>query len=119
MCTKTGRQVMHTAFMIMLMMMTAMSMKVTVSSSRQFLSPLPSPASLHLHPLEQQLGQNQIQPTTVEDDDNFILTALTDNQNQAMIVEEDYGYWNPTPYFGGGGDTAPIPHAKVSCSDET
>ena len=41
-------------------------------------------------------------------------------ENQAMIVEEDYGYWNPTPYFGGGGgDTAPIPHAKVSCSEET
>ncbi|CAL5324597.1 unnamed protein product [Camellia sinensis] len=37
-----------------------------------------------------------------------------------MIVEEDYGYWNPTPYFGGGGgDTASIPHAKVSCSEET
>lgn len=28
---------------------------------------------------------------------------------QSEIVADDYGYWSPNPYFGGG-DAGPIPH---------
>ncbi|KAM6578598.1 hypothetical protein CsatB_030435 [Cannabis sativa] len=34
---------------------------------------------------------------------------------------EDYGIWNPTPYFGGG-NAAPIPHSyvvKETCKDSS
>ncbi|KAL3640943.1 hypothetical protein CASFOL_015911 [Castilleja foliolosa] len=30
------------------------------------------------------------------------------------VMEEDYAIWNPTPYFGGGGDGAPIPHPRFA-----
>lgn len=26
-------------------------------------------------------------------------------------VEEDYGIWDQTPFYGGGGNAAPIPHS--------
>ncbi|KAH7848594.1 hypothetical protein Vadar_004902 [Vaccinium darrowii] len=117
MLTKIERQVMHKACMIMVMITTAMAMEA--AASRPILSPLPSPpTSLHLRPVEQQAGNNPIQHTLKEDDNN-LLTLLAeqhrkeDNLNQDKIEEEDYGFWNPTPKFGGG-DYAPIPHGKVS-----
>ncbi|KZV18857.1 hypothetical protein F511_08663 [Dorcoceras hygrometricum] len=30
-----------------------------------------------------------------------------------IMVEEDYGIWNPSPYFGGGDYGGPIPHAMA------
>ena len=122
--TKTSRQVMHTASVTMMLIMIVMSTIALVSSSRPFLSPLPSPASLHdHHPDKELLDHYRIQSTIQED--NNCLPSLThhgeqkDEQNQDMIVEEDYGFWNPTPYFEGGG-AAPIPHTDpFSISFET
>ncbi|GAB2291822.1 hypothetical protein Dimus_026073 [Dionaea muscipula] len=31
-------------------------------------------------------------------------------QPQPLHMEEDYGYWNPVPYYGGGGSGGLIPH---------
>ena len=138
MTTKTSRQVMHTACVMMMMMMMItilMSTKIALvatilvnltlaSSSQPFLSPLPSPASLHHHhPDKELLGHYQIQ-SMIEEDDNR-LPSLThhreqkDEQTQTTTVEEDYGFWNPTPYFERGG-AAPIPHTDpFSISVET
>ncbi|GFY86103.1 hypothetical protein Acr_04g0008410 [Actinidia rufa] len=122
--SKTSRQVMHTACVTMMLIMIVMSTIALASSSQPFSSPLPSPASLHdHHPDIELLGHYRIQ-STIQEDDNC-LPSLThhgeqkDEQNQDMIVEEDYGFWNPTPYFEGGG-SAPIPHTDpFSISVET
>lgn len=42
-----------------------------------------------------------------------------DNMNRGdevyLLTEdlEDYGIWNPSPVYGGGGNAAPIPHPEV------
>lgn len=34
---------------------------------------------------------------------------------QSSVEEDDYAIWDPSPYVGGGGYGAPIPHAKEAC----
>lgn len=56
-------------------------------------------------------GNSRFRPEAAEEDQRLPKTATT-----AAEVEQDYAVWNPSPYFGGGGYGAPIPHAKDACT---
>lgn len=55
-------------------------------------------------------GDLDVQPEVVAEHE-----ARWGAQLSAVEEEEDYGIWNPSPYLGGGGYGAPIPHAKEAC----
>ncbi|KAA8537559.1 hypothetical protein F0562_027167 [Nyssa sinensis] len=85
-------QVMHMVFMTTMIIITMMLMSTasaSSSSSELPSSPLPSPAFLHFNKLKDQSHRelehyDQIQPA---------------------FLEEDYGFWDPAPYYGGGEGT--------------
>uniref|UniRef100_A0A803LKD2 Uncharacterized protein n=1 Tax=Chenopodium quinoa TaxID=63459 RepID=A0A803LKD2_CHEQI len=33
-------------------------------------------------------------------------------QQESIVDEDDYGYWNPVPYYDRG-DAGPVPHSKL------
>ncbi|CAN4093938.1 unnamed protein product [Withania somnifera] len=70
-------------------------------------SPSASPASMILQLQEQEQLNNVY--TSIQEE----LNEFKDVESQFQTEEEfqDYGYWNPAPYFGRGGP-APIPHGR-------
>ncbi|CAN4122931.1 unnamed protein product [Withania somnifera] len=73
------------------------------------LSPSASPASMILQLQEQeQLNNNNC--ASIQEKE---LNKFKDIESQFQTEQEiqDYGFWNPAPYFGRG-DPAPIPHGR-------
>lgn len=58
------------------------------------------------------VGNPCLQQETADEDQRQLPTTTT----AAVAEEQDYAEWNPSPYFGGGGYGAPIPHAKEACT---
>ncbi|XP_021285137.1 uncharacterized protein LOC110417224 [Herrania umbratica] len=110
MSSLSERSVMHIFGVTGMVIMTLMPMIATESSSPS--SPLSSssPASdLLFHPVESKKHQGSGDKEIRE------ISYLQQDHRQKVIIEEDYGVWNPTPRPGdGGGRASPVPHAKDS-----
>ncbi|KAK9946986.1 hypothetical protein M0R45_012423 [Rubus argutus] len=78
----------------MMVVSTLMIMPTRAATSPPLLiSPIPAPAPLPFHQLKNQ-------------------ARIEKEHHKAQLSEialEDYGLWNPTPYYRGG-NVAPIPH---------
>ncbi|MCD7459091.1 hypothetical protein HAX54_040053 [Datura stramonium] len=72
-------------------------------------SPSASPASVILQ-LQEEEKLNNNDHTSIQEEQ---LNKFKDVESQFQTAQEfqDYGFWDPTPYFGRG-DPAPIPHGR-------
>ncbi|KAK4349030.1 hypothetical protein RND71_031785 [Anisodus tanguticus] len=72
-------------------------------------SPSASPASMMFQiKEEEQLNDNNYASIQEEQLNKF---KEVESQFQTEQEFQDYGFWDPAPYFGGG-DPAPIPHGR-------
>ncbi|PON91008.1 Transmembrane protein [Trema orientale] len=90
---------------VVIIIMTLLS--TTAAAPKPSLLPVkhaPSPSSVSLQPIEKPLQRDE------EEHNHFPPEFI-----------QDYGFWNPTPYFGGG-HAAPIPHSHAveeTCCDSS
>ncbi|OIT32551.1 hypothetical protein A4A49_13359 [Nicotiana attenuata] len=74
------------------------------------LSPSASPASVIFQ--LQDLQHNNDNYASIQEEQLNKLKDVEKSQSQTEQEYQDYGFWDPAPYFGGG-DPAPVPHGRT------
>lgn len=103
----TVSSVEHVLCVIIVIIMTVLPTRAPTpmsSPSPLLVTSAPLPSSLPLQPVEKPLQIRELE-----------------HYNFPPEFVEDYGFWNPTPYFGGG-NAAPIPHGHLveeTCCDSS
>ncbi|GMN35696.1 hypothetical protein TIFTF001_005461 [Ficus carica] len=94
--TAVASSVEHASCVLMMIIMAVAPIGAIAMPSPSPISPVLSSPSLFRQPVERQLAVGEREAP---------------NHVPSKFIE-DYGYWNPTPYFDRG-NAAPIPHGHV------
>lgn len=102
----TVRSLMHILCMLVIIVLN--KMLPPTYAEKWPLSPSASPVSVIFQLQDLQHNNNYV---SIQEEQLNKLKDVEKSQSQTEQEYQDYGFWDPAPYFGGG-DPAPVPHGK-------